>query len=184
MKRTFSSTNLTIHPLLNNIDDILRTSEHNIVLFGKCGYGKTFLLNKVCGTNFQVAEEGYSCTQTVQYSFSRILDMVIVDTPGLGATRDFVSHLKVHKELLSSIPIKMICCIIKYEKRNDYFEREMNEFLDVNSGLKSRFNYVIEFPDYSPEELLQISTVTAAKNNYTIDPKSNKALLKYFTMIL
>lgn len=84
--------------------------------------------------------------------------------------------------------VEAIDTIVKYmeDYRGDLvvilagYTKEMNEFLDVNSGLKSRFNYVIEFPDYSPEELLQISTVTAAKNNYTIDPKSNKALLKYF----
>lgn len=36
------------------------------------------------------------------------------------------------------------------------YTTEMNEFINSNPGLKSRFNRFIEFPDYSPEELIQI----------------------------
>ena len=36
------------------------------------------------------------------------------------------------------------------------YTKEMAEFINANSGLQSRFNRYIEFPDYSGEELLQI----------------------------
>ena len=36
------------------------------------------------------------------------------------------------------------------------YTKEMGEFLTANSGLKSRFPNIIEFPDYTGEELLAI----------------------------
>ncbi len=35
---------------------------------------------------------------------------------------------------------------------------KLQDFINSNPGLKSRFNRFIEFPDYSTEELLQIFT--------------------------
>jgi GTPase SAR1 family protein len=131
MKRSLSANNIRKIPILKNIDDILRESENNIVLFGSVGNGKTFLLNKLCNKNYQTAEEGFSCTKDVQYSFSRICDMVIVDFPGLNSTRDFDNHLKVHKEALSTIPVRMICFVLKYSVRDDDYIREINQMLEI-----------------------------------------------------
>lgn len=131
MQRSLSAKNIRKTPILKNIDDILRNSENNIVLFGSVGNGKTFLLNKLCNTNYQTAEEGFSCTKDVQYSFSRVCDMVIVDFPGLNSTRDFVNHLKVHKEALSTIPVRMICFVLKYSVRDDDYIREINQMLEI-----------------------------------------------------
>lgn len=36
------------------------------------------------------------------------------------------------------------------------YSKEMSDFINSNSGLQSRFNRYIDFPDYSSEELLQI----------------------------
>ena len=38
------------------------------------------------------------------------------------------------------------------------YSREMEEFLQANSGLKSRFPNIIEFPDYTAQELWEITT--------------------------
>lgn len=98
MQKSYSSTNIRKFPILNGIDDIIRASENNIILFWSVGNGKTGLLNKLTGKNYQVADEGLSCTKDMQYDFSRICDMIIVDFPGLNAAKDFVHYLKVHKE--------------------------------------------------------------------------------------
>ena len=37
------------------------------------------------------------------------------------------------------------------------YSKEMSEFLKSNSGLKSRFQNAIDFPDYSPAEMYQIA---------------------------
>ncbi|MGI6049804.1 MAG: AAA family ATPase [Acetivibrionales bacterium] len=43
---------------------------------------------------------------------------------------------------------------------------KMEEFLDSNPGLQSRFNKYINFDDYSPEELLDIFRLMCNKNGY------------------
>lgn len=60
------------------------------------------------------------------------------------------------------------------------YSKEMQDFLDANSGLRSRFNYTIEFPDYTSEELVTMTTVMAHKASYTIDNECNMALLTYY----
>ena len=47
----------------------------------------------------------------------------------------------------------------------------MNEFLNANSGLKSRFPNIIEFGDYTAQELLEISKDIALKNDYVLNEK-------------
>lgn len=60
---------------------------------------------------------------------------------------------------------------------------EMEEFLESNSGLKSRFPNIIDFPDYTGEELLAIAKITAKSKGYTIDESCEAPLLEYFNMV-
>lgn len=59
----------------------------------------------------------------------------------------------------------------------------MTEFLTANSGLKSRFPNVINFPDYTGEELLEIGKITAKSKGYTIDEGAETPLLAYFNAV-
>ena len=47
---------------------------------------------------------------------------------------------------------------------------EMEQFLNSNPGLRSRFARTLEFPAYSPEELNEILSFLAAKRGYEIEP--------------
>ena len=60
------------------------------------------------------------------------------------------------------------------------YSNEMQEFLTSNSGLKSRFPNVINFPDYTGEELLKIAKSIAKSKGYTIDEGADAALTMYF----
>ncbi|MCR5742437.1 MAG: AAA family ATPase [Lachnospiraceae bacterium] len=60
---------------------------------------------------------------------------------------------------------------------------EMEEFLTANSGLKSRFPNIINFPDYTGEELLEISKITAKSKGYVIDDEALDGLLTYYNMV-
>ena len=46
------------------------------------------------------------------------------------------------------------------------YHDEMQDFLDANPGLRSRFNRTIRFPDYTAEELVVIMTNRATKLDY------------------
>lgn len=60
------------------------------------------------------------------------------------------------------------------------YSREMEEFLTANSGLKSRFPNIIEFPDYTAEELLRITRITVENKGYVLDAACDAPLTAYF----
>ena len=57
----------------------------------------------------------------------------------------------------------------------------MEEFLNSNPGLRSRFNKFIRFDDYTPEQLLEIMKNTAAKQDYLLSEAAKAKALDYFT---
>ena len=59
------------------------------------------------------------------------------------------------------------------------YTREMETFLTANSGLASRFPNKIEFPDYTAEELLQITHVQAKNKGYRLAESCTEPLLGY-----
>ncbi|MEM7105873.1 MAG: AAA family ATPase [Bacteroidota bacterium] len=57
------------------------------------------------------------------------------------------------------------------------YPEEMQSFLDANPGLASRLPNVISFPDYSPDELMDIAEYSAGKKDVTIEGDA-KILIK------
>lgn len=60
------------------------------------------------------------------------------------------------------------------------YSKEMAEFLTANSGLKSRFPNIIEFPDYTAQELLDITKLQAKAKGYTLEAACDDILRAYF----
>lgn len=60
------------------------------------------------------------------------------------------------------------------------YSKEMTDFIDTNSGLQSRFNRYIHFPDYNTDELMDIFKSNAARNDYTL---TDESLLKLRSII-
>lgn len=60
------------------------------------------------------------------------------------------------------------------------YSREMQSFLAANSGLASRFPNQIEFPDYTAEELVQITNVQAKSKGYRLDGNCLPLLQGYY----
>ncbi|MCR5162308.1 MAG: AAA family ATPase [Lachnospiraceae bacterium] len=58
----------------------------------------------------------------------------------------------------------------------------MEEFLDSNPGLRSRFNKFIFFPDYTPDELSAIFAFTAKKNGYTVAEDVLELVKNYYVI--
>lgn len=50
------------------------------------------------------------------------------------------------------------------------YPKQMDEFITQNEGLRSRIPYILDFPDYSTEELMEILTRMANQKNYIPTP--------------
>lgn len=59
------------------------------------------------------------------------------------------------------------------------YQREMEYFLRTNPGLRSRFPIHIEFPDYTPDELLAIAELMVRKRQYRLSGEAQELLTKY-----
>ena len=64
------------------------------------------------------------------------------------------------------------------------YHDEMQDFLDANPGLRSRFNRTIEFPNYDAEELLEIMSNRAKSLDYTLTDDAVQYVRDTFTKIL
>lgn len=58
------------------------------------------------------------------------------------------------------------------------YPKEMKTFIDSNPGLRSRFKHYFEFPDYLPEELMQILSVATERLEVKLDEKATLAFEK------
>lgn len=56
------------------------------------------------------------------------------------------------------------------------YTKEMQDFLDSNSGIVSRIGYTLEFDDYTTEELIKIFMGFATKNGFVVDDEAIKYL--------
>ena len=64
------------------------------------------------------------------------------------------------------------------------YKNEMQRFIDSNPGLQSRFNRYIDFPDYSPQELVDIFKMYMKKNQYTLADDAEEYLRESFDYVV
>ena len=60
------------------------------------------------------------------------------------------------------------------------YNEDMHNFLNRNAGLQSRFANIIEFPDYTTDELMKIAENMYADNGYVLDADSKTMLREKF----
>lgn len=60
------------------------------------------------------------------------------------------------------------------------YTSEMQALFAMNPGLESRIAFTCEFPDYSPDELLQIARMEAQKQGFTLMTEAESVLLEHF----
>ena len=88
------------------------------------------------------------------------------DSFGLEAIDTLVKGMEDHRD-------ELVVILAGYTK-------EMETFLTANSGLASRFPNKIEFPDYTADELLDITTVLARGKGYRLAESCTFPLLGYY----
>jgi len=59
------------------------------------------------------------------------------------------------------------------------YKDEMKRFMAINSGLESRFNRTVDFPDFTTKELAQIFRSMAKKGHYVLSPDLEKWIEPY-----
>jgi SpoVK/Ycf46/Vps4 family AAA+-type ATPase len=57
------------------------------------------------------------------------------------------------------------------------YPNEMQDFIDTNPGLQSRFARTLEFPDYTTDELVRIFDSMSAKQEYHLAPDARSRLV-------
>lgn len=60
------------------------------------------------------------------------------------------------------------------------YTEEMKQFIDLNPGLRSRFNRYIDFTDYSPSELFQIFKRYTEKGDFKLTSEAENAFRSLF----
>jgi len=60
------------------------------------------------------------------------------------------------------------------------YNDKMDEFLDSNPGLRSRFTNFYNFPDYTPSELAKISKIMLDKDQYQSPPLMQRYMINFF----
>lgn len=61
------------------------------------------------------------------------------------------------------------------------YRDEMKAFIDANSGLASRFNKYIDFPDYTIDELMDIYRLMSSKNGFLTSEAALKKINEYIS---
>ncbi|PCJ64295.1 MAG: AAA family ATPase [Bacteroidetes bacterium] len=58
------------------------------------------------------------------------------------------------------------------------YPTEMDTFIESNPGLKSRFRMIYDFPDYAPQELMEIAHIHAGKRSITFSKEAEELYYK------
>ena len=178
----------------------LKTAEvsKHMIFTGNPGTGKTTIarivskMMKVAGVleNGQLVEVSRSDLVGKYVGHTAPLTMSVVNS-ALGGVLFIDEAYSLYRGKDDSFGLEAIDTLVKAREdhRDDLivilagYKKEMESFLDANSGLKSRFANIINFPDYTGEQMLQIAQNIARGKDYVIDEEASAKLLEYFTMV-
>ena len=150
--------------------EMIKSSENNIIFFGRVGAGKTTLTNILCGTNFETAERGFSKTRIVQFAQSLNRgDFIAIDFPGLGAEIEKLNHYETQRQVLSIIPSRMVCFVVKNDNRYDEIIKQIKAMKAIFDEFKSNIVIIITHSEEIKNNIREQSNIEAViktKCNY------------------
>jgi probable Rubsico expression protein CbbX len=87
--------------------------------------------------------------------------------------RDYgVEAIEILLQVMENERDRLVVILAGYKDR-------MDEFFRLNPGMSSRVAHHIDFPDYTPEELLQIGRMMLSTENYAFSPDAEEAFRQY-----
>ena len=87
--------------------------------------------------------------------------------------RDYgVEAIEILLQVMENERDRLVVVLAGYKDR-------MDEFFRLNPGMSSRVAHHIEFPDYTPDELLQIGRLMLSAENYVFSPDADDAFRQY-----
>ena len=87
--------------------------------------------------------------------------------------RDYgVEAIEILLQVMENDRDRLVVILAGYKDR-------MDEFFRLNPGMSSRVAHHIDFPDYTPEELLQIGRMMLSSENYAFSPDAEEAFRQY-----
>ena len=121
----------------------------------------------IAGQKFRIIPGSGQLSQKMPYRFRQaFISLVNPDVPndfGMEAVDTLVKLMEDHRD-------DLIVIVAGYTE-------EMQSFLKCNTGLVSRFNKFIDFPDYSKEELIAILDAMADKAGLQLEESAREAVL-------
>jgi GTPase SAR1 family protein len=142
-----------------------------IVLVGKVGHGKTYLINKICDTNYESGMTARSCTRSIQYGKTRQYGINVLDTPGFCSSLDMAAHISRIKFALEETKLFGVYVVVKYGRDDemcntinmvmdfvgtddvriiithvDSLENELEDDVRESKDLKSRLHDLLDVP--------------------------------------
>lgn len=121
-----------------------------------------------------LGETAHMTRETVMKAMGAVLFIDEAYSLSNGGPHDYGSEaIHTLTPLLENYKGKFVCIAAGYT-------RNMMQFLNMNPGLKSRFDETIEFEDYNVEELYQIFVSMATKKEFRLDEEALAAARELF----
>ena len=127
----------------NNID-LIKSSDINILFMGDVGVGKTTLINKLSCKDFEMED---FLGEKINIPFIGSLkkeDFICIEFPPFNSDiKNRLKNYEIQRNILSSIPVKMICFVIKYSIHFDIMIEKIKFMSNIFEEYKNNILIII-----------------------------------------
>ena len=154
-------------------------SSNNMIFVGNAGTGKTSVAKLFSEMLFSIGAakspraKMITASDLFTHDLSDKIDKICKEAMGGVLFIDEIYLLQRYPQLCAEVVSALL--EILEEKRNDIililagYEKEMDDFLCVNQGLKSRFPITVHFEDFTENELCEIFTQNCKNGHMVIN---------------
>lgn len=142
--------------------------ENNIVSNGFYEFGREDLVGRYLGETSQKVSKIFKMAKGGVIfidEFGAILSDASGDSYGMESLNAIVRHMENNPDTMVIVAT---------------YPSELQKILSINPGLQSRFSKIINFPDYTQDEMLKIFKFITEKNGYSIEKGYEDTVLNYF----